>query len=148
VRGGDSFANWRAMMMDSLKSFSAAPTPCKICGGAAELYGVVDFHKSCAEADGVRLRLSGVPVYYRRCATCEFLFTDAFDDWSHDQFKAHIYNEGYLTVDPSYQTARPRMRASSRAYGMPIKTKRACSTTAAAMTCFAARFAPAAFRWR
>ena len=90
---------------------SAAPAPCKICGGMAELYGVVDFHKSCIEAQGIRLRLSGVPIYYRRCATCEFLFTDAFDNWSRDQFKAHIYNEDYHTVDPGYQTARPSENA-------------------------------------
>ena len=98
-------------MIDSLKPFSAAPVPCKICGGVAELYGVVDFHKSCAEAQGIRLRLSGVPIYYRRCATCDFLFTEAFDNWSHDQFKAHIYNESYQTVDPDYQTKRPSENA-------------------------------------
>jgi SAM-dependent methyltransferase len=98
-------------MIDSLKPFSAAPLPCKICGGVAELYGVVDFHKSCAEAQGIRLRLSGVPIYYRRCATCDFLFTEAFDNWSHDQFKAHIYNESYQTVDPDYQTKRPSENA-------------------------------------
>jgi 2-polyprenyl-6-hydroxyphenyl methylase/3-demethylubiquinone-9 3-methyltransferase len=75
------------------------------------LFGVVDFHKSCAEARGVRLPLSGVPIYYRRCATCGFLFTDAFDCWNDDQFKARIYNEGYITVDPDYQSMRPRSNA-------------------------------------
>ncbi len=98
-------------MIDCLKPFSAAPAPCKICSGAAEPYGVVDFHKSCAEANGVRLPLSGVPIYYRRCATCGFLFTDAFDDWSQDQFKAHIYNDDYRIVDPGYQTDRPSENA-------------------------------------
>ena len=99
-------------MIDSLRPFSAAAVPCKICGGAAAPYGVVDFHKSCAEAtNGVRLPLSGVPIYYRRCAVCDFLFTDAFDDWSHDQFKAHIYNDDYQTVDPDYRTRRPSENA-------------------------------------
>jgi hypothetical protein len=95
-------------MIDKLKPLSTAPLPCKICGAPAPLYGVVDFHKSCAEAQGVRLPLAGLPIYYRRCTGCNFLFTDAFDDWSHDQFKAHIYNDGYLIADPDYQSKRPR----------------------------------------
>jgi 2-polyprenyl-6-hydroxyphenyl methylase/3-demethylubiquinone-9 3-methyltransferase len=85
--------------------------PCKICGGAAALYGVVDFHKSCGETQGLHLPLSGMPIYYRRCAGCGFLFTDAFDDWSHEQFKAHIYNSDYLAVDPEYEEVRPRRTA-------------------------------------
>ena len=98
-------------MIDSLKPASAAALPCKICGGATALYGVVDFNKSCGEANGIRLPLSGVPIYYRRCANCEFLFTDAFDDWSDEQFKAHIYNDGYGAVDPDYETVRPHSNA-------------------------------------
>jgi hypothetical protein len=98
-------------MIDRLKPVSTAAMPCKVCGGAAALYGVVDFQKSCAEANGIRLPLSGVPIYYRRCANCRFLFTEAFDDWSTEQFKAHIYNDGYKTVDPEYETSRPRQNA-------------------------------------
>lgn len=95
-------------MIGSLKPVSSAPVACKICGDSAALYGVVDFHKSCAELNGVRLPLSGIPIYYRRCGKCGFLFTDAFDDWDQDQFKRHIYNDGYRVVDPDYETARPR----------------------------------------
>lgn len=98
-------------MLDQLRPVCAEPLPCKVCGGEAGLFGVVDFHKNCAEPKGVRLPLSGVPVYYRRCAKCGFLFTDAFDDWSSDQFKQHIYNDGYQAVDPDYQSARPRANA-------------------------------------
>jgi len=94
--------------LPALKPASATPVLCKICGGSAPLYGVVDFHKSCIEAQSFRLPLSGVPIYYRRCASCEFLFTDAFDGWNNDQFKAHIYNDSYHTVDPDYGIARPR----------------------------------------
>jgi SAM-dependent methyltransferase len=94
-----------------LKPVSPEPLPCKICGAAAALYGVVDFHKSCEEARGFRLPLAAVPIYYRRCAGCGFLFTDAFDDWSDDQFKAHIYNSDYLAVDPEYNEKRPRVAA-------------------------------------
>jgi 2-polyprenyl-6-hydroxyphenyl methylase/3-demethylubiquinone-9 3-methyltransferase len=98
-------------MIDSLKPASADALPCKICGSATALYGVVDFNKSCMEGNGVRLPLSGVPIYYRRCANCEFLFTDAFDGWSDEQFKAHIYNDGYGAVDPDYETTRPQSNA-------------------------------------
>jgi SAM-dependent methyltransferase len=111
-------------MIDSLKPLSTAPSPCKICGSAAPLFGVVDFHKSCAEDRGVLLPLLGLPVYYRRCAACSFVFTDAFDDWSEEQFKAHIYNDGYQAVDPDYQTVRPLGNADvvARLWG-PLKTQ-------------------------
>ena len=95
----------------ALKPVCIAPASCKICGGVAALYGVVDFHKCCEELRGFRLPLSGVPVYYRRCEICGFLFTDAFDDWNDEQFKTHIYNDEYHSVDPDYQTARPRSNA-------------------------------------
>lgn len=65
------------------------PCNCKICGGPSPLSGVVDFHKSCLEAQGKRLQLSGKPVYYRRCTVCDFLFAEAFDDWSVDDFLKH-----------------------------------------------------------
>jgi len=89
-------------MIDSLRPVTTAAIACKICGGSAALYGVVDFHKSCEEARGVRFALAGIPIYYRRCADCNFLFTDAFDDWTTEQFKTHIYNEEYRKVDPDY----------------------------------------------
>jgi hypothetical protein len=98
-------------MIDSLKPASVTPQPCKVCAGPAALWGVVDFHKSCEEARGIRFSLSGVPIYYRRCANCKFLFTDAFDDWNTEQFKTHIYNGEYKLVDPDYQTARPLANA-------------------------------------
>jgi SAM-dependent methyltransferase len=98
-------------MIDGLRPVSTAPLSCKICGGSAQLHGVVDFQKSCAEAQGVWLPLAGVPIYYHRCTNCRFLFTAAFDDWTTDQFKAHIYNDGYKTVDPDYETTRPRANA-------------------------------------
>ena len=94
-----------------LKRISPAPAPCKICGSPAPLYGVVDFHRSSEIPGGTRLPLSGLPVYYRRCAACSFLFTDAFDDWSDAEFKAHIYDDGYLALDPDYVAKRPRVNA-------------------------------------
>jgi SAM-dependent methyltransferase len=90
-----------------LRPPSEAPIACKICEGTTALYGAVDMNRPCEIPGGVRLPSSGVPIYYRRCAQCGFLFTDAFDDWNHDQFKTHIYNDGYEAVDPDYLTKRP-----------------------------------------
>ena len=55
-------------MIDSLKPASAEPVPCKICDDPAPLYGVVDFNRNCEIPNGVKLALSGTPIYYRRCA--------------------------------------------------------------------------------
>jgi SAM-dependent methyltransferase len=98
-------------MLDGLRRVSTDPCPCKICGGPAPLFGVVDFHQSCEQVRGVQFRLSGLPIYYRRCGNCNFLFTDAFDDWTVEQFKTHIYNEEYKLVDPDYSDFRPRENA-------------------------------------
>jgi 2-polyprenyl-6-hydroxyphenyl methylase/3-demethylubiquinone-9 3-methyltransferase len=86
-------------------------TACKICDGAADLYGVVDMHRPCLTAGVVHPPLSGLPIYYRRCRNCGFLFTDAFDDWTEQEFKTHIYNDGYLAVDPDYVRVRPTQNA-------------------------------------
>lgn len=101
------------MDQTALRPASAAPVPCKICESPAPLYGVVDFNKCCEEARSFRPPLSGMPIYYRRCPRCGFLFTDAFDDWSEDQFRAHIYNDDYHMVDPDYQTRRPSVNAKN-----------------------------------
>src|ERR1700753_3372980 len=85
---------------------------CKIGSGPSPLFGVVDFHKSCIEAQGQRLPLSGRPIYYRRCTACGFAFTDEFDDWSAETFLAHVYNSSYIHVDPDYTSVRPLSNAS------------------------------------
>ena len=88
------------------------PSPCKICGTASPLLGVTDFNKSCLEEKGVRLALSGCPIYYRQCPQCRFVFTNAFDGWDHDAYHQHIYNDSYLTVDPDFLELRPTNNAS------------------------------------
>ena len=98
-------------MIESLKPASTEPVPCKICGDPALLYGVVDFNRNCEIPNGVKLALSGTPIYYRRCGSCGFLFTDAFDAWSNQQFKTHIYNDAYYSVDPGYIAERPNSNA-------------------------------------
>lgn len=80
---------------------------CKICGESAPLEGVVDFNKNCEMAQGrFPLRLSGIPIYYHRCPSCELLFTVAFDHFTVDDFKVSIYNDEYALVDPEYASAR------------------------------------------
>jgi len=83
--------------------------PCKICGNPSSLHGVVDFNRSTHEA----LPPSGVPIYYRHCSLCGFLFTDAFDDWNLDQFKKNIYNSDYEAIDPDYCSDRPASNAET-----------------------------------
>lgn len=90
-----------------LRPASTAHLTCKICSGPSALYGVVDMSRSCEILRGLHTPLSGIPIYYRRCANCGFLFTDAFDDWSLDDFKTHIYNDDYHIFDPDYLSARP-----------------------------------------
>jgi 2-polyprenyl-6-hydroxyphenyl methylase/3-demethylubiquinone-9 3-methyltransferase len=87
------------------------PIPCKVCTKESPLFGVVDFHKSCIEAQGKKLNLSGIPIFYRRCSVCGFLFTDAFDDWSNDAFLRNIYNGQYVQVDPDFAELRPTANA-------------------------------------
>jgi SAM-dependent methyltransferase len=92
---------------------SPAASPCKICGGAAELFGVVDFNKSCEEVRGYKLPLSGVAVYYRRCSACGFVYTDFFNAWTQAEFTEFIYNDNYVKVDPDYLERRPMLNAQT-----------------------------------
>ncbi|THD59556.1 MAG: class I SAM-dependent methyltransferase [Phenylobacterium sp.] len=96
----------------SLRPADPRPAPCKVCGADAPLFGLTDFNRSCEEARGKVLPLSGAAVYYRRCPQCSLVFTDAFDDWSMADFEAHIYNDGYLAVDPDYVETRPTNTAA------------------------------------
>src|ERR1700730_13145599 len=93
-----------------LRAATTAPIACKICDGPSALYGVTDLNRPC-DIGHKAPALSGVPIYYRRCAACGFLFTDAFDDWSEDQFKTPIYNEGYHVCGQEYPTYRLRNNA-------------------------------------
>jgi SAM-dependent methyltransferase len=94
-------------MIAALKPTSPESVPCKICAARALLYGVVDFNRSCEEVRGTFLPLAGVPIYYRRCGSCGFLFSDSFDHGTDVDFQRHIYNDDYLTVDPDYAERRP-----------------------------------------
>jgi 2-polyprenyl-6-hydroxyphenyl methylase/3-demethylubiquinone-9 3-methyltransferase len=95
-----------------LRPVSKTHLACKICSGPAELYGVVDMNRPCEIDKGKFTPLSGIPVYYRRCHACGFLFTDAFDDWGLGDFKTHIYNDDYQSFDPDYLHKRPSGNAN------------------------------------
>jgi hypothetical protein len=94
-----------------LKAASPAPQPCKICGAPAHPFGAVDFNKSCDDPRAEKLPPLGIPVQFRRCANCGFLFTECFDDWADHDFKQFIYNGDYIRLDPDYAEMRPRAKA-------------------------------------
>lgn len=108
----------RTDLTTRLRTASAEPTPCKVCGRPARSIGTVDFNRSCEEVRGLVLPPSGVSIAYRRCEVCGLLFTDAFDDWTHADFLAHIYNDAYPQVDPDSVATRPGQNAAwfSRAF--------------------------------
>ncbi|HEX4066178.1 MAG TPA: class I SAM-dependent methyltransferase [Acidobacteriaceae bacterium] len=105
--------------MDPVVVADPRAAECKVCRGASPLYGVVDFHKSCIEAQGRRLAVSGKPVYYQRCEGCGFVFTTAFDAWDFDAFRRNIYNDDYVVVDPDYVEVRPTGSAGLVAASFP-----------------------------
>src|SRR4051794_23463028 len=99
-------------MSKGLQSVCETCTACKCCGSMAALYDVVDFHKNCEIYRRKVLDASGVPIYYYRCPTCQFLFTTAFDRFTLEDFHRYIYNNDYMLVDPDYQESRPRSNAA------------------------------------
>jgi 2-polyprenyl-6-hydroxyphenyl methylase/3-demethylubiquinone-9 3-methyltransferase len=90
-----------------------APTthPCKCCGAGSTLFGVTDFNKSCEDIRQPPAPLSGIPIYYHRCPQCGFIFTTAFDAFTHEDFGREIYNDQYARFDPDYLEARPKTNA-------------------------------------
>ena len=82
----------------------SARVACKVCGKDAPFFGDVDFAKI---DEAVPLRESGVPIAYSRCGNCEFLFTNAFDAWSTEDYAREIYNEKYAEMDADFSSARP-----------------------------------------
>lgn len=91
----------------TLLRFSSAPPACKICGGATSSFGAVDFNRACGGTPDFALPQAGVRVPYHRCSQCGLIFTEAFDDWTQDDFGSEIYNQDYVRIDPEYPEARP-----------------------------------------
>lgn len=87
--------------------------PCPVCGADAALLDVVDLNKSCEEARGRFLPLSGEPVYYALCDACGFCFAPEIARWPREEFAKRIYNDDYHLVDPDFEVARPKHNARS-----------------------------------
>ena len=99
-------------MIERLAPTDEAIVPCKVCGSPAAPFGAVDFARDCNVLSGKPVPLAGIPIGYHRCATCGLIFTVAFDRFTPDEFRTHIYNDGYPAVDPDYLERRPRANAS------------------------------------
>ena len=99
-------------MENVLHAICARQTICKCCGALAFPCGVVDFNKNCEIYRRSVLDISCVPIYYYRCPQCRFVFTTAFDHFTPDDFRTHVYNHDYLLIDPDYQEVRPRDNAA------------------------------------
>lgn len=87
--------------------------PCPVCKGACSPLDVVDFNKSCEEARGKFLGLSGTPVYYFLCGNCGFCFAPEIAKWKLEEFEQRIYNDDYVLIDPDYKETRPRANAAN-----------------------------------
>lgn len=84
---------------------------CKICRADAPVFDTVDAAKSCCEPMGLVLPRTGTRVTYHRCGSCAFVFTTWCDDFTAEDFRREIYNDGYQQVDPLYREIRPRASA-------------------------------------
>lgn len=90
------------------------PCACSICGHADVLLaGCKDFGVSGNDHfEGRRIFADfGISIAYHECARCGFLFTNAFDRWTPEQWRLHVYNEEYLLADPPFQSERPLRNA-------------------------------------
>src|SRR5689334_4039538 len=81
--------------------------PCKICGGFSPPFDSLDFLKFCSPTNPFAFGFAGIPVEYRRCRDCGFIFTDFFDDWSPEEFATYVYNSDYPRIDSEYAEIRP-----------------------------------------
>lgn len=101
---------------------------CKICGGDAPHWAIIDFNRSCEDWRVMRrgrttpFFYNGIEVHYYRCADCQFLFTPFFDDWSVDRWRRAIYNGDYERADPEGRIARPARTAERLLTLFPKKT--------------------------
>jgi hypothetical protein len=92
---------------------------CKVCGSLATWLGAVDFSKWCSH-DLRSTPTVGVNVDYYRCAVCGLLFSPSFDRFTSEDWRNHVYNAGYLSIDPDYTGGRGRNIAESIATTFPL----------------------------
>ncbi len=60
-----------------------------------------------------------MPIAYFCCSQCGFIFTQAMDGWSAQDFSDYIYNDQYVRHDPDYLGKRPVMNADFIAQRFP-----------------------------
>ena len=118
----------------SFAPICARETPCKCCGAAASLYGLLDFNKNCEIYRNNALDIAGVPIYYHRCPECRFIFTTALDHFSKADFERYVYNEQYPLIDPDYKEARPPGITPKSSPGCSIKPRPPASLITAEAT--------------
>jgi len=107
----------------ALQSLRVEPNaPCKVCGEKATPFDMVDFSKTCT-LEKYPLGLSFIPVAYRKCERCAFIFTSFADRFTGEQWKRFIYNEDYIHADPEYLEVRPRHNARELAAFLAGKKK-------------------------
>ena len=86
--------------------------PCKICGEQSHRFDMLDFEKFVSHTPYTR-PMSLVPVVYRRCVGCGFIFTSFFDSFTPAQWSNYVYNEGYNEVDGEFLQIRPAVDAQA-----------------------------------
>jgi 2-polyprenyl-6-hydroxyphenyl methylase/3-demethylubiquinone-9 3-methyltransferase len=99
--------------LPSLRDAPRRSRLCKICGGDAPFFDVVDFNKYCGHAEVFVSDVAGIAVCYFRCEACDFIFTDFCDQWTSEDFEKYIYNDDYIIVDPEYDSIRPTYTADN-----------------------------------
>jgi 2-polyprenyl-6-hydroxyphenyl methylase/3-demethylubiquinone-9 3-methyltransferase len=91
-----------------------SPTPtCPCCDGTTSYFGSKEFNISGNDyfAGARQFPDSGIKIPYYACGSCGYLFTNAMDNWSHDDFKNHVYNDAYIKTDPPFTYDRPKGNA-------------------------------------
>ena len=92
----------------------AVPATCSICSSSGILsLGAKDFGHSGNDhfAGSRQFPDYGVAIAYYGCTQCGVVFTNAFDDWTAGDFKAHVYNSQYSLADPPFEHERPERNA-------------------------------------
>lgn len=93
----------------------AVPSVCSNCGGSSlSFLGEKDFGISGGDFfAGRRLYKDyGQAISYHSCDGCGFVFSAAFDHWSPEDFKRHMYNDDYVIGDPPFVEERPKRNAA------------------------------------
>lgn len=90
------------------------PSACPICGSThLKFLGSKDFGVSGNDffQDKPMFPRYGADVPYYECGACDFILTLAFENWTREDYAAHIYNDDYIHADPLFVSERPLRNA-------------------------------------